>query len=235
VETVFAGGIASATQVHGFGQANVLGSAAGMTVSSGGMAIVYSGGTASGSLVSGGELVLESGGKASGSITFAGSGGLVKIYGTTMPTAVFSGFVSSDEIVLAGVTYSAGATVSVRTSGVVTISNGTATYNLDIAGAAVGSTNYSFGSGSVLTTTINAAVVRQAAPAAMAFLRPAAAPAQAAADFAVLPTAAGPEAAKFAPPAVMSAGPRSHGALPDWRAALSRGELAALFNSRGGF
>ncbi len=95
-------------------------------------------------------------------ITFDGKGELI-IGSTVMPTTTISGFAAGDEIQLAGVKYHAGAKVKVKEAGVVEIIDGGATYSLNIAGATVGDTDFSFGKGSVLTTS---------AKAKMEFLRP---------------------------------------------------------------
>jgi hypothetical protein len=68
-----------------------------------------------------------------------------------MPTNVISGFVAGDTIQLAGVTYVSGATVTVASAGVVSIKDGSNTYNLNIAGATVGETDFQFSSSSLLT------------------------------------------------------------------------------------
>ena len=90
----------------------------------------------------------------SSGVTFIGSGGQLLIDTTTMPTAVISGFTAGDTIHLAKVAYSSSNTVSVKTAGVVTISAGGNAYNLNIAGAAVGATNFSLSSATTGTGTV---------------------------------------------------------------------------------
>src|SRR5262249_13231988 len=81
------------------------GIANGTIIGSGGQEIV-NGGITSNTTISGGMLELTYGGSAAGAITFAGSGGVLKIDSTTMPTNTISGFASGDALDLAGVTYS---------------------------------------------------------------------------------------------------------------------------------
>ena len=114
-----------------------------------------SGGTESGAIISGGVLEVAANGVLTSDLTFSGSGGKLLIDGTTMPTATISGFAVGDSIPLAAIACNASDTVSVKTAGVVTISAGGNAYNLDIAGATVGATNFSLssatsGSGTVL-------------------------------------------------------------------------------------
>jgi len=72
-------------------------------------------------------------------------------YAASPPTNTISGFAAGDEIVLKAVSYISGATASVASAGVVTISNGGQLFNLHIAGAAVGEKGFSFGPGGILT------------------------------------------------------------------------------------
>jgi autotransporter passenger strand-loop-strand repeat protein len=118
------GGAASGTIVHAFGTQFVGsdGSTSGTIVSFESLEDVASGGTAFNTTIEGGVLDLESGGTASGSITFKisseGSVGTLEVDGTTMPTAVISGFTTGEDIYLATIdanytevnsyTYSAG-------------------------------------------------------------------------------------------------------------------------------
>ena len=152
-QVVFAGGTASATNVRNLGQEAVYGKILGMTVSSGGYATVYSGGIASNTHISGGTLEVKSGGSSPPNVYFAGSGGEFTIDSPSMPTAIISGFAAGDKIKLAAVTYASSDTVSVKTAGVVTISASGKAYNLNIAGAKAGETDFVFGSGSLLTKT----------------------------------------------------------------------------------
>jgi autotransporter passenger strand-loop-strand repeat protein len=150
---VSSGGKVTATVVSSGGKEFVSsgGVASGTKVDSLGSATVYSGGVASGATIAGGTLEFASGGVASGTIDFTGSGGLLILESPTMPTNVISGFVAGDTIQLAGVTYVSGATVTVASAGVVSIKDGSNTYNLNIAGATVGETDFQFSSSSLLT------------------------------------------------------------------------------------
>ena len=96
---------------------------------------------------------MKSGGSSPPNVYFAGSGGEFTIDSPSMPTAIISGFAAGDKIKLAAVTYASSDTVSVKTAGVVTISAGGKAYNLNIAGAKAGETDFVFGSGSLLTKT----------------------------------------------------------------------------------
>ncbi len=198
VVSVFGGGLAAGTVIHSGGVEYVgfEGIASGATVGSAGEIVVQYGGTAanvvvnaqgravisglvSGTVLSGGTLSLASGGMLSGGFEFAGTGGELVISGAALPSTVISGFVAGDTIDLAGITYSAGATATVKSAGIVTISNGSSSYNLHIAGATVGSTAYHFSSGSLLTTSITPNSLRTNGKAAMEFLTPAIRPADA--------------------------------------------------------
>lgn len=137
--------------------------ALGATISAGGQQIVNDGATAENSIIDGGKLTLGATAHLAGAATFKGTGGELVIDSKTMPTATISGFAAGDKIQLAGVTYAAGATAVVKTAGVVTITDGGASYALNIAGATA-SEKFSFGPGSILTTT---------AAAQMQFLAPA--------------------------------------------------------------
>jgi autotransporter passenger strand-loop-strand repeat protein len=166
------GGVVYDTTVTSSGSFGVdsTGKAISSIVGSGGLMVVFSGGTTSATTISGGTLEL-SGGTVAGGIKFAGTSGA--LVDSALPSAAISGFTagSGDSITLGGIAYVSGATVTVAKANVVTISNGGKTYNLTIEGATVGETDFHFSSGSVLT--------RGAAPAQMAFLRPAAAAAPA--------------------------------------------------------
>jgi autotransporter passenger strand-loop-strand repeat protein len=151
-QEVDSGGTASGTAVGNNGYVYLFGTASGTTVSSGGNEYVASGGVESGGTIAGGTLEIASGGLVSGSVSFSGSGGELLVDSTTMPTAIISGFAPGDKIKLANVTYnSATDSVSVLTPGVVTISAGGTTYDLNIAGAYVGETDFSI-SGDLLLT-----------------------------------------------------------------------------------
>jgi autotransporter passenger strand-loop-strand repeat protein len=137
------------------------------TITAGGEQIVKAGATAQDTVIDGGKVNLAATAKLASAVTFAGKGGELVISATTLPTATISGFGAGDKIQLAGVVYSAGATATVKTAGVVTITDGSNSYKLNIAGAAVGQA-FSFSSGSILTTTA-AAKMNFVAPAAATF------------------------------------------------------------------
>ena len=185
-----AGGTASKTTISSGGYQTVAaGTAAGTTIKAGGIEYVY-GGTESGTKIDGGTLVLG-GGTAEGAIKFSGSGGELIISSTQMPTNTISGFASGDEIQLASVTYASSDSVSVNAPGVVTVSAGGSEYNLNIAGAKVGETDFVFGPGSILT--------KNDAPQ-MAFLRPPASPSAGLdGNWGTITSASGLSIADFAP------------------------------------
>jgi autotransporter passenger strand-loop-strand repeat protein len=104
----------------------------------------------------------------SGAVDFAYGSGEMIIGTPTIPKSFYiSHFIGGDIVQLAAVTYSAGATVAVNTPGVVTITNGGQEYNLNIQGAYVGESDFTFTTGSILS--------REKAPQ-MQFLRPHVAP-----------------------------------------------------------
>lgn len=169
MQEVFSGGISVGTKIES-GQEEVDGGKASGTivdsegtlyaVSGGqvigthilnGIEIVSSGGSTRNTYIDSGTLKLAAGGSANGGITFAGSGGTLIVHEQHMPSAVISGFEVGDSIDLSYVPYSTSDSVSVKSPGIVTISAGGKDYNLHIAGATVGETDFSFGSGSVLT------------------------------------------------------------------------------------
>jgi autotransporter passenger strand-loop-strand repeat protein len=113
------------------GGATVGGTANGTIIGSGGQEIV-NGGVTSNTTISGGMLELTYGGSAAGAITFAGSGGVLKIDGTTMPTNAISGFAPGDTFDLAGVAYSSAGNVTVKAGNVLQIVEGGVTYNLQL-------------------------------------------------------------------------------------------------------
>jgi autotransporter passenger strand-loop-strand repeat protein len=168
--TVQLGGAVTGTVINAGGEETVgySGTDSGGTVYTGGTMLVSSGGAAYGVVLSGGTVIVSADGTLGGSATFAG-GGEIAVDGTMTPDAVISGFASGDEIDLADVAYSSSDTVTVATPGVVTISVGGTSYNLNIAGAAVGETGFTLsadtGSGTLL--------IFSAATPSMAFLRPA--------------------------------------------------------------
>jgi autotransporter passenger strand-loop-strand repeat protein len=107
------------------------GIANGTIVGSGGQEVV-AGGITSNTTISGGTLELTGDGSAAGAITFAGSGGVLKIDGTTMPTNAINGFAPGDTFDLAGVAYSSTGTVTVKAGNVLQIVEGGVTYNLQL-------------------------------------------------------------------------------------------------------
>jgi hypothetical protein len=76
---------------------------------------------------------------------------ILSVHERHMPSTVISGFEVGDSIDLSYVPYSTSDSVSVNAPNLVTISAGSKTYNLHIAGATVGETDFSFGAGSILT------------------------------------------------------------------------------------
>ena len=219
VSDILNGGVASATTVFNGGTQDIFtgGKAKFAVVSSGGMELVSSGGTAisttveslgsstvfSGGVVSnvtiaGGTFDLLSGGTATGFIDFSGTGGELIIGSKTMPTTTISGFAAGDTIDLAGVTYASGARVTVATAGTVSVIDSGKTYSLNIAGATVGETDFSFGPGSLLTKTGAAARPR------MAFVTPTTATTPASAATTLLQTPS-PLTSAAPPPALSSA------------------------------
>jgi autotransporter passenger strand-loop-strand repeat protein len=150
-ELVSAGATVIDTQLFGSSTVDSGGLTSGATVNAGGIELVQSGGIVNGATIAGGILNADTS-YISGPIDFTSTGGEMIIGTKTIPTSfVVSGFASGDSIQLAAVTYSAGATVAVDTPGVVTITNGGQEYNLNIAGATVGETDFVFTSGSILT------------------------------------------------------------------------------------
>jgi autotransporter passenger strand-loop-strand repeat protein len=130
-------------------------------ISSGGEATILSGGTISATTIAGGTLDLA-GGKDVGHINFTHTGSKL-IAADAVPGNIISGFAVGDEIILGSIAYKSGATVTVKSAGVVTITNNKNTFHLDIAGATVGETDFRFSSGSIFT---------KIATPAMEFLRP---------------------------------------------------------------
>jgi hypothetical protein len=119
-------------------------------------------------MIAGGTLEID-GGTAVAGIVFSGTDGFLSDY--ALPSAVISGFTagSGDEIELSGIGFVSSATVAVKKAGVVTISAGGKTYNLNIAGATVGETDFAFSGNDILTRGTQAA-------SAMTFMRPDASP-----------------------------------------------------------
>jgi autotransporter passenger strand-loop-strand repeat protein len=164
--TVQAGGTDKASQIADRGSMLVFGTAVDEKIFFG--MTVYSGGTASNVTIDGGTLILQGGGRATGAVNFSGSGGTFQT-DASVPTVNINGFAAGagNSIILDSVTYASGASVAVTKANVVTISDGGATYNLNIIGAKVGETDFTFGQGSVLTRgAVSNAKMSFVAPAA---------------------------------------------------------------------
>ena len=151
-EYVTSGGASYDTEISG-GKETVSsgGVAISTTVFNGGSEIVSSGGVTSRTTMEGGKVEIAKGGKAAGLVTFSGGDGELVIDARAMPGATISGFAATDRIVLSAIHYSTSDSVSVNAPNIVTVSAGGKTYNLHIAGATVGETDFSFGPGSILT------------------------------------------------------------------------------------
>jgi hypothetical protein len=75
----------------------------------GGQEVILSAGTVSNATLSAGELDLLAGAITSGGITFSGGvGGILAIYGSSMPAAVISGFSGGSHILLNDAAYTPG-------------------------------------------------------------------------------------------------------------------------------
>lgn len=142
------------------------GTASKFTVDASASLVVEKGGTIANTVLQGGGLELETSGSANGSLTFKGTGGALVVNQTLLPTATISGFASGDKIELLDAAASSGS-VAVKVAGVVTVSAGGKSYNLNIVGATNGETDFKFTNHTLTTTKA----------AAMAFQRPDAAPA----------------------------------------------------------
>jgi hypothetical protein len=130
--------------------------AAGAVIDSHEFELVSKGATETGNSIAGGTLELLSGAKEVGPIGFAGtSGGTLILGGTVLPSAIITGFEAGDVIKLENIAYVAGASV-VAGNGMVTIDDGGRHFSLNIAGVVTGETGFTFGPGSVLTTTLAA-------------------------------------------------------------------------------
>ncbi len=132
-------------------------------IKAGSFELVEKGAKESGDTIAGGTLDLLSGATASGTIAFGGTSGTLEIGGTVMPANEIAGFGAHEVIELAGVKYVAEASVTVAKAGVVTIEDGGKAYNLNIAGVVKGEAEFTFGPGSVLTTTVAAKMAPGAA------------------------------------------------------------------------
>jgi VCBS repeat-containing protein/autotransporter passenger strand-loop-strand repeat protein/autotransporter-associated beta strand protein len=138
LETVVTGGTDSGSIVFGGGVLKVSagGSASGDIIESNGVVVVNSGGSATKSLIVGGTLELKAGAVVSGAINFAGTGGKLKIDGTTsasMPANTISGFVAGNVIDLTSVTFSSGATATLQSGDVLRVQDGGVSYNLQLS------------------------------------------------------------------------------------------------------
>src|SRR3954467_5770794 len=75
-------------------------------VLAGGLELVSSGGTVAATAIFGGTLEVQNGGTiGTFGVTFYGTGGVLRIDGTTMPTSTIYGFIVGDTIDLAGVSF----------------------------------------------------------------------------------------------------------------------------------
>jgi autotransporter passenger strand-loop-strand repeat protein len=166
--TVFSGGLTTGAAIGSGGYELIEGggTTSGSTVLAGGYELVQEDANVSSANIAGGTLEVDTQ-QIKGAITFTGTGGEYIVDTPPSPGTVISGFVAGDSIKLAAVTYSAGATVTVSATNTVTIMNGGDTYQLDIVGATVGETDFSFSSGSILT---------RGTTSQMQFLRPHVAP-----------------------------------------------------------
>ena len=127
IDTVIeSGGLQDVALIGGTGTASAT------VIDSGGTENVFSGGTITGTTISGGMLQLGSGAVVDGGITFSGSGGMLEIDGTAMPTNVISGLVFGDVIDLPNVTFSSGGSATLGAGNVLNIVEGGKTYQLHL-------------------------------------------------------------------------------------------------------
>jgi autotransporter passenger strand-loop-strand repeat protein len=128
------GGVLSGATILSGGVALISsgGAAVALTVQSGGSESIGAGGTLSGVTISGGTVDVLVGAASTETIGFAGSGGTLVLSGALTSGTAISGFVSGtgDNILLAGLTYSAGARASFA-GGVITVTDGTASVTFD--------------------------------------------------------------------------------------------------------
>ena len=104
-----------------------------VVVLAGGVEAVASGGTASGTTISGGKLLLSAGASLGvGAVAFSGTGGMLQIGGTTMPTNVVSGLAIGDTIDLSDVDFGHGGSVQLRTGNVLEVVANGNTYDLKL-------------------------------------------------------------------------------------------------------
>jgi autotransporter passenger strand-loop-strand repeat protein len=162
--TVVSGGVTYGTVVHRGGDEYIAdGTASGSVIEAGGFSQLGNQGVAKNAVIAAGTLNVAGDAKLLGTLTF--HGGQLIIDSPDSPSAVISNFTVGDQISFGLLYYSASETVAVNKAGIVTVSGGGRVYNLHIAGATVGSTDYVLSQGNygpVLTTTVTSA--------AMAFL-----------------------------------------------------------------
>ncbi len=119
-----------------------------VTLAPGTSGTIAAGETVSNPVIAGGELAISSGGSVAGAIAFSGTGSTLIIepdaYGTTtVPSNTITGFAPGDTIELGGVPYDASEdSYTVATAGTLTVDADGTYYNLEIAGAYVGETNF---------------------------------------------------------------------------------------------
>ena len=97
---------------------------------------VFSGGTASGVVIAGGSVEVQAGGIVNGAIEFSGAGGTLKIDSTTSGLVLgntISGFEFGNTIDLTSVTFSAGATATLLSGGVLELTDGGKKYDLQLS------------------------------------------------------------------------------------------------------
>jgi len=175
--TVFSGGVTFNPIIMSGGYEDVKssGTAPGAMIMPGGVESVEPDGLVASTTIAGGTLETDTY-NFSGGVSFTGSGGVLDIGSTQIPQNLFiSGFVAGDTIVLPGqIFYSAGAYAVVNTPGVVTISGVAPSfypYNLNIAGAYVGESDFVVSDAYYGRTTLTKSSTPQ-----MQFLRPHVAP-----------------------------------------------------------
>jgi hypothetical protein len=136
------------------------GLASGTVISSGGFSVIGNQGTAENTVIAGGGFELAGSATIEGGVTFSGSGGVFVIDSPNSPAAPVSNFVAGDNIAFGQLFATSTGSVSVKSAGIVTVSAGGRVYNVQIAGAAVGSKafklGYYAGYGLDLTTTASA-------------------------------------------------------------------------------
>jgi fibronectin-binding autotransporter adhesin len=115
--------------------------------------VIHSGATVVTPLIEGGVLELNAGASTAGNIAFSGPGGTLVIEGAAIPSNTITGFAPGDTIELAGIPYQTGDSVSVAAPGVVSIDAGGTIYDLNIAGAFVGESNFTIAGDLVLSET----------------------------------------------------------------------------------